>query len=145
MTAPESIEAVAVAVLSEKLTNPYLPVPPSDGKHVFNGLYRCARCAVYNRPQPENPAFYEPCEGRWAQSGKMRRAAEERWAEELARGAQALADAGLLADGDGETQWGIRGPLAVVWELPEEDARLIGRHDGYHLISRRVTEWSTPC
>ncbi len=67
--------------------NPYLPEAPEDGKHIFgeNGQsYRCSRCGVYNRDQPENPPFYEPCEGGWAQSGTLRVASVKKWADDKA-------------------------------------------------------------
>jgi hypothetical protein len=59
--------------------NPYLPEAPADGKHVFpGGSYRCSLCGVYNRT--DSPPFHEPCKGAWAESGKMRAAAADRWA-----------------------------------------------------------------
>jgi hypothetical protein len=68
------------------MTNPYLPLPPADGKHIFEGNYRCKRCGVYNRPDvpSEKEKIDAPCEGRWKNSGKMRAYAEDRWAQELA-------------------------------------------------------------
>jgi hypothetical protein len=70
------------AVVEER--NPYLPEAPEDGKHIFpGGSYRCSRCGVYNRT--DSPPFHEPCKGAWAESGKMRYAAEEKWATERER------------------------------------------------------------
>lgn len=69
------------AEIDTELKNPYLPDPPADGKHIFEGQYRCKRCAVYNRPDvPSTLAVLEaPCLGRWAESGKMRAWAEDKW------------------------------------------------------------------
>lgn len=63
--------------------NPHLPEAPADGKHMFGEdgqSYRCSRCGVYNRAQPQNQPFFEPCEGGWAESGKMRAWANDQWA-----------------------------------------------------------------
>lgn len=108
--------------------NPYLPEAPADGEHIFpNDGYRCCRCGVYNRAQAENQPFYEPCEGGWAQSEKMRAAAEERWAAELTT-SPAWCDCGLrpehLHDEDGVPYdprvssppgQGEHGPVAATW------------------------------
>ena len=77
------------------MTNPYLPEPPPDGQHIFEGSYRCKRCAVYNRPDvPSTKMVLDaPCEGRYAQSGTMRAWAEDKWREDLA--AQAKKNAPL--------------------------------------------------
>jgi hypothetical protein len=69
------------AEIDTELKNPYLPEPPEDGKHIFDGSYRCKRCAVYNRPDVESTrvVLEAPCLGRWAESGKMRAWAEDKW------------------------------------------------------------------
>jgi hypothetical protein len=74
-------------VILEAFENPYLPEPPEDGKHVFAGSYRCHRCGVYNRPDvtTTKTVLDAPCEGRWAHSGKMRYAADQRWISEKSK------------------------------------------------------------
>lgn len=63
--------------------NPFLPAAPLDGKHRFNGGYRCKRCGVYDRPDvPSTKEVMDaPCEGQWAHSGKFRYAAEQQFTE----------------------------------------------------------------
>lgn len=83
----EALELVdPLAPTDESEKNPYLPKAPADGKHVFGEdgrSYRCSLCGVYNRT--ESPPFHEPCKGGWAESGKMRYAAKDRWDAERAR------------------------------------------------------------
>lgn len=80
---------IARWVLDQAVQNPHLPEPPADGQHIFglDGMsYRCSRCGVYNRPEvPSNKEVLDaPCAGRWAQSGKMRAWAEDKWRDEKA-------------------------------------------------------------
>lgn len=69
--------------------NRHLPERPADGKHIFGSggqSYRCSRCGVYNRPDVASTkaVLDAPCEGAWAQSGKMRAWAEDQWAKDKA-------------------------------------------------------------
>lgn len=60
--------------------NPHLPAKPEDGQHVGDSG-RCNACGAYRG----SPEWQEPCEGRWAESGKMRVAARTAWLGELLR------------------------------------------------------------
>ena len=69
------------AEIDTELKNPFLPKPPDNGLHVFNGGYRCTLCGVYDRPDvpSEKAKMDAPCQGRYANSGKMKCWAEDKW------------------------------------------------------------------
>lgn len=69
--------------------NPFLPEPPADGEHQYGdspsdlgGNHRCTLCGAY-QGSPEGTA---PCRGEYAESGKMRVWAAQKWREQLLQG-----------------------------------------------------------
>lgn len=63
--------------------NPYLPLPPADGKHVFKdevgfALNRCSACGAYTGSIEAT----RPCVGEYAESGKMRSWAATMWTQD---------------------------------------------------------------
>lgn len=58
-------------------TNPHLPPAPPDGRH--HGRGRCDFCGAYSG----SDEWYRPCQGQWAESGKMRMHAANLWLEDL--------------------------------------------------------------
>lgn len=61
--------------------NPYLPLPPADGKHVFGPQGRDARCTACGAYSGSTEAA-GPCVGEYAESSKMRSWADQRWQED---------------------------------------------------------------
>lgn len=69
--------------------NPYLPAAPDDGQHVFStgpadlgGNRRCWLCGAYQHSAEAET----PCRGEYAESGKMRHWAHEKWNAERSQG-----------------------------------------------------------
>lgn len=61
--------------------NPYLPLPPVDGKHVFGPQGRDARCTACGAYSGSIEAV-RPCVGEYAESSKMRSWAAQEWAKD---------------------------------------------------------------